>query len=133
MNDIEVLEKLMMIYQELKKDYEKGHLSAYEMQFEDFKAIENLLKERQSDKERIKELEESEKYIYEAYQDAGKKMFEYAEELENSIPTSLIKEKIEEYINSILENLDEDRRWCDMELVDNFRKLEKELLNKNVK
>lgn len=29
-----------------------------------------------------KEKEESEKYLYDAYQDAGKKMFEYSEELE---------------------------------------------------
>lgn len=30
------------------------------------------------------EKEESEKYLYDAYQDAGKKMFEYAEELEDA-------------------------------------------------
>lgn len=39
------------------------------------RAVENLIKG-------YREKEESEKYLYEAYQDAGKKMFEYAEELE---------------------------------------------------
>ena len=52
-------------------------------------ALENLIKGYQ-------EKEESEKYLYEAYQDAGKKMFEYAEQLEDSVPKSKIKEKIEE-------------------------------------
>jgi hypothetical protein len=38
-------------------------------------ALENLIKG-------YREKEESEKYLYDAYQDAGKKMFEYAEENE---------------------------------------------------
>lgn len=42
--DIKILEKLISIYQELKQDFEEGHESSYEMQFEDFKAIENLIK-----------------------------------------------------------------------------------------
>ena len=44
------------------------------------RAIENLIKG-------YKEKEESEKYLYDAYQDAGKKMFEYAEKLEQLIST----------------------------------------------
>lgn len=47
---------------------------------------------------------------------------------ENTILKSRAQEKIEEYTNSILENLDEDRRWCDIELVDNFEGLKKRLL-----
>lgn len=54
--DIKILEKLSSIYQELKKDFEEGHASSYEMQFEDFTAIENLLK-------RYKELEEENKAL----------------------------------------------------------------------
>ena len=100
MNDIEVLEKIKL---GIKIDTQAPNVSLRNMATRKVQAIENLLKERQSDKERIKdleeineahkkengelrervkELEESEKYIYEAYQDAGKKMFEYAEELE---------------------------------------------------
>jgi len=47
--------------------------------------LEGLIKyhERKAYEDRIRELEESEKYLYDAYQDAGKKMFEYAEKLEN--------------------------------------------------
>ena len=59
-------------------------------------ALENLIKG-------YREKEESEKYLYDAYQDAGKKMFEYAEQLEDSVPKSKIKEKIEE-LNKIILN-----------------------------
>ena len=41
-----------------------------------------------------------------------------------------IEETIDKYINSLLENLDDDRRWCDIELVDNFKQLKKDLLGK---
>lgn len=57
--------------------------------YKQIQAIENLIKG-------YREKEESEKYLYDAYQDAGKKMFEYAEQLEDSIPKSKIKAKIEE-------------------------------------
>lgn len=50
-------------------------------------AIENLIKG-------YKEKSESEEYLYDAYQDAGKKMFEYSEKLEKL--ANRIKEKIEE-------------------------------------
>lgn len=39
------IEKLQNIFQELKKDDESGHSSAYELQWEDIEAIENLIKE----------------------------------------------------------------------------------------
>ena len=66
--------------------------------------LEKLLKERQSDKERIKELEEERDEIYEDYQYLGEEKWKSDEavifltkRLENTIPTSLIIEKIEEY------------------------------------
>lgn len=52
-------------------------------------ALENLIKG-------YREKEESEAYLYDAYQDAGKKMFEYLEQLEDSVPKSKIREMIEE-------------------------------------
>ena len=55
-------------------------------------AIDNIIKG-------YREKEESEKYLYDAYQDAGKKMFEYAEQLKDSVPKSKIREKIEELKN----------------------------------
>lgn len=49
----------------------------------------------------------------------------------NDCKKAMIK-KIEKvcdtYINSIRENIDEYRTWCDIELADNFETLEKELL-----
>lgn len=51
MNDIEVLEELIDSY-DLYKEYRTPYVDKV------LKAIENLLKERQSDKERIKDLEE---------------------------------------------------------------------------
>ena len=39
-----------------------------------------------------------------------------------------IEQKFDMYINSLMENLDEDRRWCDIELVENFESLKKEIL-----
>ena len=50
-------------------------------------AIENLIKG-------YKEKEESEKYLYDAYQDAGKKMFEYSETIDRA----------KEFIEKILSN-----------------------------
>ena len=77
-------------------------------------------------KEKIKEIEKENKKIKSSLTNTA---VAYAD----STPKSFIKEKIEEYINSILENLDEDRRWCDIELVDNFRNLEEELLKEDKK
>ena len=45
MNDIKVIEKLQKVFAELRKDDEEGHSSAYELQWEDIQAIENLIKE----------------------------------------------------------------------------------------
>lgn len=51
MNDIEVLEDIV------QEVFEFGN-NGYEMNRQEVKALHNLLKERQSDKERIKDLEE---------------------------------------------------------------------------
>lgn len=53
MSDIEVLRKLTKIFNELKKDDEEGHSSAYELQWEDISVIENLIIENKELKERI--------------------------------------------------------------------------------
>lgn len=101
--DIKILEKLSSIYQELKKDFEEGHASSYEMQFEDFTAIENLLK-------RYKELEEeleSEKFYHNADKEFIQKYHDEASELNtkcinletqlsNSIPISVIQNTLKE-------------------------------------
>ena len=76
MNDIEILEKLQNIFKKLRKDDEEGHSSAYELQWEDMEAIENLIqrnkdleqieKEHKEEngrlREKIKELEKYKKY-----------------------------------------------------------------------
>lgn len=89
------------------------------------KAIENLLT-------RYKQLEEENKRLNN-HNIIGRIDAIKIEDLEPVlkpyyIPKSKVEEKIEEYTNSILENLDEDRRWCDIELVDNFEQLKKNLL-----
>ena len=78
MNDIEVLE-------ELRKELA---LYADGEKIKQGQAIENLLKERQSDKEKIEELEENYSILEKAY-------------FTDSIPKSLIKEKIEPVINNL--------------------------------
>lgn len=85
MNDIEVLIKH-------KNDYDIALgtkiYRPYSMSVEDWEVIENLLKERQSDKEKIEELEENYSILEKAY-------------FTDSIPKSLIKEKIEPVINNL--------------------------------
>ena len=49
--------KLLMIDKMLKQDQEEGHGSAYEMQTEDFEAIETLLTAYEKEKEKNKEYE----------------------------------------------------------------------------
>lgn len=49
--------KLLMIKKLLKNDEENGHSSSYEMQKEDFEAIETLLTAYEKEKEKNKELE----------------------------------------------------------------------------
>lgn len=83
--DIKILEKLSSIYQELKKDFEEGHASSYEMQFEDFTAIENLLK-------RYKELEEENKTYIAQLNGAFDRGF---------IPISVIQNKITPVIDEL--------------------------------
>ena len=50
--------KLLMIDKMLKQDQEEGHGSAYEMQTEDFEAIETLLTAYEKEKEKNETLEE---------------------------------------------------------------------------
>lgn len=115
MNDIEVLEELLK-----KKKCDIGYYMVYIFDDREKQAIENLLKERQSDKERIKDLEE----INEAHKKENGELRERVKELEKEnenefkrgfftkvaenkantlkiesqvIPKSLIKEKIKEY------------------------------------
>lgn len=49
--------KLLMIERMLKQDDEEGHTSAYEMQFEDFEAIQGLLDLYNKEKEKNEVLE----------------------------------------------------------------------------
>lgn len=54
---LNIMNKLGNIYDELKKDDEEGHSSAYEMQFEDFEAIQGLLDLYNKEKKKSKILE----------------------------------------------------------------------------
>lgn len=50
------VEKLQHIFQELRKDDEAGHSSAYELQWEDIETIENLIQQNKKLKNKCKEL-----------------------------------------------------------------------------
>ena len=55
--------KLLMIDKMLKQDQEEGHGSAYEMQTEDFEAIEALLTAYEKEKEKNKEKNKFERIL----------------------------------------------------------------------
>ena len=81
--DIQILEKLEKVFTELRKDDEEGHSSAYELQWEDIEAIENLIN-------RVKELENADLTV--VYMDG---FYDGKKKIENKI-----KEKIEEVKDS---------------------------------
>lgn len=98
--DIKILNKLEKVFAELKKDDEEGHSSAYEIQWEDIRAIEHLIAKN-------KELEQN-------YINPSKARFTYFDNgkgtkvvIEGFIPKSKVKEKIEEkieYLKQIIDN-----------------------------
>jgi len=96
MNDIEVLERLLKRCNECKL----SECINCEISWNEVQVIENLLKERQSDKERIKDLEE----INEAHKKENGELREIVEKQQ-----SLIKEKIEELEFAIAFCGNEDR------------------------
>ena len=85
--DIKILEEIVDIYYDCAGNKEQDYDMRVDMGFmkKEAQAIENLIKG-------YREKEESEKYLYDAYQDAGKKMFEYAGQLKDSVPKTKIKE-----------------------------------------
>ena len=94
--DIKILEEYLLTLEKMggMEMLKRGDVLISYVKYKNIQAIENLIKG-------YREKEESEKYLYDAYQDAGKKMFEYLEQLEDSIPKSKVKEKIEELENKI--------------------------------
>lgn len=113
MNNIEILEKLQNIFKELRKDDEEGHSSAYELQWEDIEAIENLIQRNKDLKEIEKEHKEENGRLREKNINLKEKIIRQQEQLNiankkilaqrgqlkvvnNSyIPISKLKEKME--------------------------------------
>ena len=92
--DINVIEKLLKIFEMLRKDDEEGHSSAYELQWEDIQAIENLIA-RNKDYEEGKALsKKQEVMILKAIEKSAEEQI--TKELKNYISKSKVKEKIEE-------------------------------------
>lgn len=50
------IKKLQHIFEELRKDKEAGHSSAYELQWEDIETIEKLIQQNQKLKNKCREL-----------------------------------------------------------------------------
>ena len=109
MNDIEVLEERVTTLKRHIKNYEESdcRTNVYQQLVKECNAIENLLKERQSDKERIKELEE-ERDLYRSQVNSAfdrgfihiSKIEEMLEELdkeEKELQDSISEEEREEY------------------------------------
>lgn len=99
MNDIEVLIKRLGYIEE-------SYLNNHYMSIGNFKDIDeaiNLLKERQADKERIKELEAQDLRKDKLVANFSERHFHDREKIRDSIPKSLIKEKIEELNEMIIE------------------------------
>ena len=65
----EQLKGILSFYDDYKKDYEEGHTSVYEIQMEDFKAIETVLQELDNSisKDKVKEKIERLKRDYNAF------------------------------------------------------------------
>jgi len=72
--------------------------------------------------------EEYGKNVMPDYDEIYKRYDKQKKQLKNSVPVAKIKETFDNYINPLLEELDENRRWCDIELVDNFEALKENLL-----
>ena len=119
-NDIKILEQFLR-GNKYCEDCKEKCVDCY-IEYEEVQAVANLIK-------RYKELEEyNMKYIVQLTDEQYRNLVDIIRKEVNNEWKSKVIEKIEEYTNSILENLDEDRRWCDIELVDNFEALKKELL-----
>ena len=69
--------KLLLIDKMLKQDQEEGRGSAYEMQTEDFEAIETLLTAYEKEKEKNKKIENELKDITKKYMEAESVKFWY--------------------------------------------------------
>lgn len=68
-----------------------GYVKVYKYNLEILENILNGLERLQKENE---ELSESHNYIYDVYQDAGKKMFDYQEQLNDSIPKQVLRDEI---------------------------------------
>ena len=146
MTDEEVIEKMKNIiieYSTQVEDY-KCHTVPVRLDEDDIEAIETILNLVKIQKLQIKDLEKSVEEIYEDYQDVGKTMFEYSEEIEKkdkiieeaisiiaALDTGLtvIREQFEkEYCE--FSNSEEDCCWKDNDCTDCIRKyLEKKAKN----
>ena len=103
MNDIEIFKKLKKNYNTLKKDYNAGHYSVYEMQFEDFEAIENLI-QRNKDLEQIeKEHKKENGRLREEIDKKDKIINLMAEEMVNGVYKFRSKKQVIEYFTNKVE------------------------------
>lgn len=75
--------KLLMIDKMLKQDQEEGHGSAYEMQNEDFEAIQGLLDLYQKEKEKDRRIKDELKKIVDLYDNILQCTRKYNDELAN--------------------------------------------------
>lgn len=112
-------EKVLRQYEELKRN--RPIINAIEPDFL-FEIVDYLLKENE-------ELKENKTGLEEEIQEQAENLIQNEEYItKECILKEKVKDKIEEYKNSLLENLNKNRRWCDMEIIDNFDALEKELI-----
>ena len=110
--DIKILNKLEKVFAELKKDDEEGHSSAYEIQWEDIRAIEHLMARNKELEDKcielsttIDALKTDNKELEENYINPSKARFTYFDNgkgtkvvIEGFIPKSKVREIKEKII-----------------------------------
>lgn len=104
MNDIEILEGII-------ETYKRWNELPYKFNKDIIQALENILKERQEDKERIKELERQ-CDIYEKDAIHFKKLYQLVRG-DDMIEKSLVREKIEEAKERIEDIKNQEYITCD--------------------
>ena len=107
---LNIMNKLGNIYDELKKDDEEGHSSAYEMQFEDFEAIQGLLDLYNKEKKKSKILElakipylEGEIMAYKEFFVSKDKIREQIKQIKSEEGNIYFKEHVVYFLQELLE------------------------------
>ena len=107
MEDREILEEFIKYFEAeaISRKYRRN--ISITVGEDDIEAIKNILAENENLKQENKKLQESHDYIFDAYQDAGNKMFDYQEENENLKQSLIINKNLYEEVCNKNKELEE--------------------------